>query len=254
MQLNTLMLLFMLITATVSFAEELSNIPQAEIDKKVHVSGPIIPRQIEYTSTAGVGVFTGDCSTTNVSFVDISVQQWWTQDTGTNTVRINKIDGLYKEWAFPTNVPVVFFAITKAQWYGKKADYYLTNEAERAELTFGNVDRAWFRTTRDNGLVYSFTTNLWECMRTNPNPTNYYVVLRDAERSVSEQDSWRVNFDAYHGLSSLFDDASESYLAEKLNDPLLSPVMRNSVGNRLGDRHGWTYSYTNNVNVWSPPQ
>lgn len=247
-------LLLTALTVVTVLAEELSNISPAEIAEKVHVSGPIIPRQVEYSSAAGVGTFTEDCSTTNVTFVDISVQQWWTPDPGTNIVRVSKIRNLSVEWIFPTNVPVVFFAITKAQWYGENAEYHLTNAAERAELTFGDADRSWFRVTRDNGLVYTFATNLWNCVRANPNPTNYYVVLRDAERTVAEQNSWRVNFDAYHGLSFLLDDAPESYLAEKLNDPLLSPIMKNSVGNRLRHRYGWTYNYTNNVEVWTPPQ
>ena len=240
----------LLLISMVTYAEELSNLAQTEIDKKAFISGPTLPRLVKYSSVAGIGMFFGDCSTTNVAFVDIHVQQWWTPDLGTNTVRIQKIGKLYSEWIFPTNVPMVFFAKTKAQWYGEDAEYYLTNAAERAELTFGNVDRSWFRTSRDNGLVYIFTTNLWACIRTNPNPTNYYTVLRDTERTVSEQDSWRVYFDAYQGLSSLFDDTSESDLAEKLNDPLLSPVMKGSVRATLYDKFGWRY-----VNgVITPPQ
>ncbi len=247
------MFLMALTTATV-FAEEFSDISQAEIDEKVSRDAAIIPFLVAHSSAAGIGRFVGDCSTTNVSFVDISVQQWWTQDPGTNTVRIRKIDGIPDEWIFPTNVPVVFFAKTKAQWYGKNAEYLLTNAAERAELTFGNVDRSWFRTTRDNGLVHAFATNLWGCLRADLNLTNYYAVMRDAESTVSKQDSWRVHLDASKGLSWFLDDLTESELAEKLNDPLLTPATKNYVGNRLGDRYGWTYSYTNNVNVWTPPQ
>lgn len=247
-------MILMALAVAVAFSEELSNCTDEEIGRIYGNQGLILPKLISSFDYVGIGHFIGDCSTTNVSFADISVQQWWTPDPGTNTVRVRKIDRLPDEWIFPTNVPVVFFVATKADWYGENAEFYLTNAAERAELTFINADRSWFRTTRDNGLVYSFATNLWECMRTNPNPTNYYAVLRDTERMVSEQDSWRVRLDAYSALSWFLDDLSESDLAEKLDDPLLSPIMKNSVGNRLGRHYGWLYSYTNNVNVWTPPQ
>lgn len=239
-----------LTTLTAVLAEEFSDISQAEISKKFNCGGSTIPLLVKYSSVAGVGTFVGDCSATNVSFVDIHVQQWWTPDPGTNAVRIYKIKNLPDEWMFPTNIPVVFFAKTKAQWYGEDAEHYLTNAVERAEFTFGDVDRSWFRTPRDNGLVYTFATNLWNCVRANPNPTNYYEVLRDAHRTVSKEDSWRVRLDAYNGLSWLFDDATESYLAEKMNDPLLSPIMQGSVRATLYDKFGWRY-----VNgVITPPQ
>ncbi len=242
-------LLFIVTVASV-FAEEFSDIPQAEIDKKVSRAAAAIPLLVAHSSAAGVGMFIGDCSTTNVSFVDISVQQWWTPDPGTNTVRISKIKNLPDEWIFPTNVTVVFFAKTKAQWYGQHAEYYLTNAEERAELTFGDVDRSWFRKTRDNELVYVFATNLWGCLRTNLNLTNYYSMLRDAERTVSKQNSWRVHIDASKSLSWFLNDLSESDLAEKLDDPLLSPVMKGSVRATLYDKFQWRY-----VNgVITPPQ
>ncbi len=251
---KTICMLLTTLAMAVAFSEELSNCTDEEIGNIYGNQGLILPKLISSFDYVGIGQFIGDCSITNVSFADIHVQQWWTPDPGTNTMRIRKISNLPDEWIFPTNVPVVFFVATKADWYGNDAEFYLTNTAERAELTFINADRSWFRTTRDSGLVYAFATNLWECMRANPNPTNYYAVLRDTERTVSEQDSWRVRLDAYEGLSRLFHDASESYLAEKLDDSLLSPIMKNSVGNRLRHRFGWTYNYTNNVEVWTPPQ
>lgn len=247
---RTMILLSMVLTATAVLAEELSSCTAEEIGHIYGNQGLILPSLVGGFDYIGVGKFVGDCSTTNVSFADISVQQWWTPDPGTNTMRIRKINRLPDEWIFPTNVPVVFFVATKADWYGENAEFYMTNAEERAELTFINADRSWFRVTRDNGLVYAFATNLWGCMRANPNPTNYYAVLRDTERTVSEQNSWRVRLDAYEGLSWLFHDATESYLAEKLNDPLLSPVMKGSVRATLYDKFGWRY-----VNgVITPPQ
>lgn len=257
--------LLTILTSVVVLAEEFSDIPQSEIDKKVSRDAILVSDLVRGASCAGVGLFLNEPSLTFPS-VDIQVQQWWTPPLATNVVRIHELDPYSTNWMFPTNVPVVFFALTKRQMYdGTPAlvvpdqyppewVYSITNAAEMAKLMFSEVDRSWFRTTRDNGLVYAFATNLWECMRTNPNPTNYYEVLRDAQRTVSKQDSWRVRLDASKGLSWLFSDASESYLAEKLNDPLLSPIMRNSVGNWLSHRFRWTYDYTNNVEAWTPPQ
>jgi hypothetical protein len=87
-------------------------------------------------------------------------------------------------------------------------------------------------------------------MRTNPNPTNYYEVLRDTERTVSDQASWRVNFDSGKGLSWIIRGADENGLVAMLNDPLLSPPMKGVVRTTLYNNHGWRY-----VNgVLTPPQ
>lgn len=256
-----LIMILIALTAGVVLAEELGNISSAERSRKIHVNDPILPRQVNYANVAGVGLFLNEPSSDSPT-VDIQMQQWWTPPLATNVVRIYELNPYSTNWIFPTNVPVVFFAVTKRQMYPRLPEllafdvyppewvFSITNATEMAKLMFSNTDRAWFRTTRDNGLVYELATNLWSCVRTNPNPTNYYAVLRDAERTVSKQDSWRVHFDAYHGLSFLFDDASESYLAEKLDDPLLSPVMKGSVRAILYDKFGWRY-----VNgVITPPQ
>jgi hypothetical protein len=75
-------------------------------------------------------------------------------------------------------------------------------------------------------------------------------VLRDAERTVSRQDSWRVHLDAYKGLDWLFFDPSEEYLVEKLNDPLLSSVKKGYVRAILYDKFSWRYV----DGVITPPQ
>ena len=115
---------------------------------------------------------------------------------------------------------------------------------------FADIDRSWFRADRDNGLVHAFATNLWNCMRTNPNPTNYYEVLRDTERTITQQQSWRVHLDAYRGLFWIMNDVGENGLVAMLNDPLLSPAMKRFVRSILYDKFGWRY-----VNgILSPPQ
>ncbi len=243
------------ITMVAALAEEVSNIPQAEIEEKAYSGAAIVPFLVQHASAAGIGSFVGDDTLTDVQHVDIQVQEWWTADPGTNLVRLHKVKNHPDAWTFPPNAPVVFFAITKRQRYGEFADFYLDKAGEDgSELTFGDVDRSWVRVERDNGLLHTFATNLWDCVRANPDPSRYYEVLRDAERTVSTQDSWRVLYDAHRALSWLLDDAPEDYLVQKLNDPLLRDVLRNSVGNRLRHRFGWTYSYTDGVEHWHPPE
>lgn len=263
MKRNIAMLLTVLALPVI--AEEFSNLSETEICKKLYSDAPLVSDLIRGARCAGIGVFLNEPSPAAPS-VDILVQEWWTPPLTNPVVRIHELDPNSTNWVFPTNVPVVFFALTKRQmysehsawvtpeWYPPEWVYSITNAAESAKLMFLDVDRAWFRTTRDNGLVHAFATNLWNCMRTNPNPTNYYEVLRDTERTVPEQESWRVNFDADKGLSWVLRSADENGLVEMLNDPLLSPIMRNSVGNWLSHRFRWTYDYTNNVEVWTPPQ
>lgn len=244
-----------LLTAMVSpcvFAEELSDTPQADIDEKVYSDAAFIPSIVGRVDCAGVGLFLNVPSPAAPT-VDILVQQWWTPPLATNTVRIHELDPDTTNWAFPTNVPVVFFALEKRRTLeGHPAVlipdklppdyvYSITNATETAKLLFPDGDRGWFRVTRDNGLVHSFATSLWECVQTNPNTTNYYSVLRDTQRTVSMEDSWRVQLDARKGLRWLFSDASEGFLAEKLDDPLLSPVMKGNLRARLYDKFGWRY-------------
>jgi hypothetical protein len=125
---------------------------------------------------------------------------------------------------------------------------------EASKFMFTDMDRAWFRVGRDNGLLHSFATNLWDCIRVNPNPTNYYKVLRDTDREVSRHDSWRVKLDASRELIWVYALEPEESLAEKLEDTLLTPSQRNSLGNIMKRRFNWKYIYTNSVETWIPPE
>jgi len=241
------------VTHTV-FAEELSDLSQDKIDKLVSKRAVTIPQLVKYSGTAGVGRFIGDCSTTNVAFVDIAVDQWWTTDPGTNTVRFYKIFGKEEHWVFPTNVPVVFFGMTKEEWYGEVAERALAQSGENGkDITFNNQERSWFRVSRDNGLLYSYATNLWVCARTNPNEARYYTVLRDIEREIPVEVSWRVRHDNRAAFRHLLEEKPENFLTSKFNDPLISPLMKHSIGNMLMDRFDWQVKVIDGVPQWAPP-
>jgi len=226
-----------------------------KIDKLVSTEAVTIPQLVKYSSTAGVGRFIGDCSTTNVAFVDIAVDQWWTTDPGTNTVRFYKIAKREEHWTFPTNVPVVFFGMTKGELYGDLAERALETSGEDGkDLTFSVQERSWFRVMRDNGLLHTFATNLWDCARTNPDEIRFFNVLRDAERDISMEDSWRMMLDTKSALSVLLATAPEALLAQKIADPLISPTLYNDIGNYLFDRFDWTFTIENGVRKWHPPE
>lgn len=213
---------------------------------------------IEYLSrradVAGVGLFL-DCPTPSNPTVGVHVQDFWAGNSGTNVLRISINE--YKEftdWIHPTNAPVVFFAFRPAT-YMTNAWSDVANAAELypgrltdMSLSFPFADRAWFRTTRDNGLLYAFATNLWDSVRANPNPTNFYKVLRDAD-SPAYTNSSRVVMETSHGLFSFFRTCTDTDLLEKFQDPLLNAYGKNVLENELLNR-GWTY--TNGS--WALPQ
>ena len=217
---------------------------------------PTTSLMVQDADVAGVGEFINQPST-NTPTARILVHDYWAGDPGTNVLQVSLVGSDYlTDWVFPTNVPVVFFAMKKSSYFDythgwtditNLAEIY-TNEAELAVLSFPGGDRAWFRTTRDNGLLYTFATNLWDCLRANTNFPNYYKVLREAEK-VPFVTSSRLNYEAFSCLDAIFRTASDSFLLEKYEDPLLSSSGKNIIFNRLAWR-GWTY--TNDV--WIPPQ
>ncbi len=253
-------------TAYRASAEELSNYTNEQIGETISQNRQTIAACVRSAAVAGVGVFLRQPSPQE-PFVDIDVQEWWTPALTNSIIRVHYLNAYSpSNWIFPTNTPVVFFAITKRQAdakpsaytnpgaYSPEYCYSVTNETEASKFIFGDMDRSWFRIGRDDGRLYSFATNLWDCIRVNPNPTNYYKVLRDADRTVSYEDSWRVNLDASRELSWIYALESEDRLAEILNDPLLSPPERNHLGNVMNWRFNWKYIYTNGVETWTPPE
>jgi hypothetical protein len=222
-------------------------------------NGTLIPFLVQDIDVAGVGTFLNQ-PTTNNPYASVLVQDYWAGDAGTNVVKVNVGDPWETDWVFPTNVPVVFFAsrhgsCTNGSDVVNLAEYYQQTKSQAwlDELFFPGGDAAWFRATRDNGLLYDFTTNLWNCVNTNPNPTNYYETLRDAEK-VPFSSSSRLWIDAYKGFRFFLNKSSDEFLLDKFeNDPLLSDSAKNDIDNMILNRRlkqGWTF--TNGVLY--PPQ
>ena len=240
------------------FSEELSSMSLEDVgnlpDSALQVSIPFLVRN---SDVAGFGEFVNTPSPTN-PVVDIHVQQWWTPNLGTNNMlRIHGIDETETNWIFPTNAPVVFFANAASNVIiNTSVDEDAVarmSQDENWQWVFKHVDRSWFRVSRDNGLMYDFTTNLWRHVRVSPNLTNEYTFLRDTFNSayniyLSEQPlpSWRVACDSSEGLDYIFENATESFIAKILVDPLLPEDMQNLVHKELEKRFAW-YEDTNGV-------
>ena len=213
-----------------------------------------IPGLVEGADVAGVGTFLNQ-PTTNNPFASVLVQDYWGGGRETNVLRINVSPYHWQtDWVFPTNVPIVFFAVKRISYTNgsdvvNQAEFYQNMPQEWLdELSFPGGDYAWFRTTRDNGLLYEFATNLWNCVRENPNSTNYYEVLREAEK-IPFSSSSRLWIDAARDFSFFLRSSSDSFLLERYSDPLLGDSGRQSIYGELYDR-GWTRTNS----VWNPPQ
>ena len=229
-------------------AEEISNITREEIHEIYSIWPPPIniPSLVRMSEFAGVGKFINIPTESN-NVVDIDVQQWWTANPGTNNqIRIYELNHNETDWVFPTNVPIVFFADTVSNLFpfgkysgsGMDPLRYMSEE-EKGQLWFREGDRSWFRVSRDNGLVHSFTTNLWQHVRTNPNITNQYEILRDAYMLTQFEQSWRVLGDACDGLLSFYKTAPENFLVKMRNDPLLDDGIKSIVYDELWRNFGW---------------
>ena len=217
-------------------------------------NGTLIPCLVQNIDVAGIGMFINQPST-NSPYASVLVQDYWIGNAGTNIVKINVGDSGETDWAFPTNTPIVFFAsrrgsCTNGSDVVNLSEYYQQTKSQDwlNELFFPGGDAAWFRTTRDNGLLYEFATNLWNCVRDNPNPTNYYEVLRNA-KNIPFSSSSRLWIDAYSDFRFFLKDRPDEFLLDRYNDPLLNNAGRRGIINELFGR-GW--ALTNGV--WNPPQ
>jgi hypothetical protein len=192
------------------------------------------------------------------STVDIAVQQWWTPNPGTSdTLRIHNIFEGETNWMFPTNEPVVFFTTVASNLVRHTCvGEYLVEHMTQDELerpVFWHVDRSWFRLSRDNGFLYSFTTNMWQHTYVSQNLTNKYEALRDVFNSMYTElssgqpvSSWRVAYDSYEGLQNIIRHGSEEFLAEMMVDPQLPELIQIDALEELGERFCWDFD-TNGV-------
>ncbi len=238
-----------------AFAEEVSvTDARALYQSRAYRNRAVIPELVRTADVAGIGRFLNEPSPEAPS-VQIAVDAYWTESPGTDVIEVDASRSLgAPDWEYPTNIPVVFFAIH----YGSLSNVWsnggidlsrFADETQNAKLIFSDSPRAWFRVERDGGILHEFATNLWECVRTNPDEERYYEVLRDYAKTpfaTSSRVAWDADATLYHFLFSKPDD----YLFDKKNnDPDLSPEFRNSIRNILLQRR-WTLI----DGVWHEPE
>jgi len=217
---------------------------------------------------AGVGRFINQPST-NDAIAQVFVDEWWTASMTNNTLEIDF--GLVKkgsEWVgidtdfiIPTNVPVVFFSMKPTNFVTNgfediihymdkdEREEFLIEIAESELLSFPGGDRAWFEKTTDNGLLYAYATNIWETLRTNPNPTNYYNVLCAAD-NITREESFRIFCDNSSALDDFHKNSSTDFLVEKYNERTWPSGVKASIANIL---QNWPYCWTRTNDVWVAP-
>ena len=220
-----------------------------EADKVAVTYANYISRTIERAHIAGVGHFMNQPSETN-RFAEVFVDECWTGNVTNDIVQIKF--GIYDssetpsntDWVIPLDDPIVFFAVTHSNYMVNGSympvDYMfnigmmsLTNEpgikvvspprftpedlvsySTNTTLYFPGGDSAWFRTTRDDGLLYTFTTNLWENMIVNPNTNNLYCILSEAVK-VEMDVSKRIYFDSFKGFRTLLMKFTPEFLVDE---------------------------------------
>jgi len=214
----------------------------------------VIPALVKSADVAGIGRFLNEPSQ-QAPAVRIAVEDYWTQSPGTNVIEVDASRSRgAPDWEYPTNVPVVFFALRYGSLSNAWSDsgsmaYRYTNQAENAKLIFRDSPRAWFRVGRYNGLLHEFATNLWECTRTNPDEERHYEVLRDYAKlpiAASSRLAWDVGICF---IQHLYGKPDGYLFAKMTNDPALGPKGSNVIYNTLLERR-WTV--TNGV--WYAPQ
>jgi len=221
-----------------------------------------IHKLIQDATFAGVVRFQNQPSTTN-RFAEVFVDECWTGETSNETKKIlfSKYDYKFINWVVPTNIPVVVFANKINANINDDNEYFTHGFSLSDNVMFNNLvssnnlfyfpggDRAWFRTTRDNGLLYEFSTNTWMYLRKNPNTTNYFEMLI-LYNQVSLDESARIVHDRGNAMRWVCGELPLDFLMLKHQDPSMTNSMKNFISSELRDR-GWTWDRTNSV--WIAP-
>lgn len=246
MNVKSVLLTLYLLAPVCVFAEETT--PRQRSNMTI-----TLPTLVRMADVAGIGMF--EEIKRSEEKVVVRISDFWIGETiGTNVISAYHYMG--NEPTFPTNVPVVFFATLEDNYrfsgQSGRFDYknIYTNITTTSNFMFPGGDNAWFRTTRDNGLMYAFSTNLWQYQRMNSNVTNYYEMLLEWNKKITHTDSWRVDIDVVLGFMDLCRTEPESFLVYMLNDPQRSEDSEMDAINILRYKYYWDFD-TNGV--FRPP-
>ena len=234
---------------------------------------PIVPNPAEGTDIpsllgldfVGGGRFVNQPSPSN-PVAEVYVDDCWRGNVTNDIIEITfEKFKEYTDWIIPTNVPVMFFAASHTSYIKYYTGFvYLThnfppdevsemfeNAKTNKTLYFPCGDRAWFRTTRDNGLVYDFTTNIWESVYPVFDRTNHYERLRVVRNNNTFEESERVWRDVNTALNVEYNSFPTNTLLNIWHDPSSYEWEKNKTFSQLYNFRGWKLDRTNNM--WVAP-
>jgi len=207
----------------------------------IYFSGLTLQSIIEIADVAGVGKFMNRPSPSD-TIVNVYIDDCWLGDFSQGeTIQIGA-ETHYSDYNHPTNVPVVFFArhriSRKLEYFTDENTGIYTSWIETTTNlipSFIDGDCSWFVKAHDNGLLYDFATNLWDCIRENPNPVNFTNVMIAANKFTINE-SRRLNIYVLRDTREMFKGTPSSYFFEKLEEPNLPQYEIDLYKEQLGLR------------------
>jgi len=214
----------------------------------IYFCGVSIKHLINYADVAGVGRFMNQ-PVPHDNIVNVYVDDSWLGDFQDEIIPIHTMWHNFYPDEYPTNIPVVFFAKYKI-WEKSSYDidentgvFTFSNETITNTIpTFIDGDSAWFVKSMDNGLMFDYTTNLWENIRINPNFTNCYNIYVDANKKRKNSD--RLRNDLSSSFRQFLEENSKQFFIDKYNEPNLPKDEKDMLFS--GFLREWQ-SYTNSV-------
>lgn len=204
-----------------------------------------VPQLVRLSDVIGVGTAT-NC--TNEGVV-LNVSSYWLGDPGSNTLYLTTNPYGTEMPIISNGVSVVFFATTNLHVYlsdvGGNENWNFnvgvsmfdwnypfarTNALPSIPLSFVGCDRAVFNLNEDEGNLTLFASNLVQCMRIQPNVTNYYELVKI--NSFSGKDK-RVKYDKIWSLLNSAQYDSLPMIQLMAADTNLPPVILNWAKGRL---------------------
>jgi len=198
-----------------------------------------VPQLVRLADVIGIGTPT-NCTDEGVT---IHVSSYWLGNPGSNTLYMSTNPYGTLMPTLSNGVPVVFFATTNLHIYandvGRKAEWDFnvgvnmfdwnypfarTKSPPSIPLSFVISDRAVFNVGEDDGNLTLFASNLVQCMRIQPNVTNYYDLVKITSFSGKEK---RVKSDKNWSLFNSVQYDSLPMIELMAADTNLPPVLLN---------------------------
>jgi hypothetical protein len=198
-----------------------------------------VPQLVRLADVIGVGTAT-NCTEDGVT---VNVSSYWLGDPGSNTLYLSTDSYGTQMPTLSNGVSVVFFATTNLHIYlndvGRNMEWDFnvgvnmfdwnypftkTKLPPSIPLSFVGNSRAVFNTNEDDGNLTLFASNLVQCMRIQPNVTNYYNLVKIT--SFSGQDK-RVKSDKVLSLFNSVQYDSLPMIELMTADTNLPPILLN---------------------------